>query len=790
MMAPEVPKYFVGRAEEQAEFRERLSDYRNRRVWFIHGIGGIGKSYILQKLQTLCVEDGLPQAYVEFDPSSVSTSIQTLRAIVADLWGDDDGKFCRANEKLTKLETLQRGLMPRVLEGIQAVTTVAGMAANILGSGVGSAAAGAFELARNLTASGMSENDATFYVQAPQLLLKSFKEDFEGFRKLHRRPVVLFFDAYERAESPLDELVRHLVLYLPETFFVIGSRDNIDWKTREDVEPGLRELNFYDTPIDDFIDKDSNAYFDERGVEGEELRERILTLTGGFPQLLALACDVVALAKEQEEEPSPEEFDYEAYEHEQVTQFLFGRFLDRLTGEKEFLRDIVLDLGLCRWANREVLETLFGVEPVTAEGYLKELRKFSFVIQTDRLGKVIRYHGHVRKAVLAWWRGSPRKRETIHRQMHEYHLPGWNERSDINHLRETLYHHVQFEPMQAMSVWFFAFDTALKGPSIPVCEALIGDIEDYSLVKDAVDDYSWGSINNLISIALCLLPTGSRSDNLQRVINLLKNEVLPVWTKDKHPREWAIVQNNLGNVYHLLPIGDLEENLRASIQHHQASLEVRTEESYPEEWAGSMNNLGISYSELFKHGHGDRVQKAIECHKDALRVRTKEDFPFQWAGTMLNLGSALCDLPTDDEGENIREAIECLEAALQVITKDAFPVQWAMIQNNLGSAFGSLHSGDLEENFWRARDFSEAALQIYTVDDFPYPWSKAQHNLGLIYTLWQDIKDGEEKRQMLTQAIEFFQNALTICTEEAFPYDHEISLRNLRNVERILAELS
>ena len=788
MRMPEVPKYFVGREKEQVEFRKRLADYQNKRTWVIHGTGGVGKSYILQKLQMLCVDEGLPHAYVEFDPSSVSTSVQSLREIVASLWGKDPGKFSQANGKLIKIETLQKGLLQGVLEKLKPVTPRVGLAVDIYtGSVFGSLGASAVEMVSELMARGMSKADAEFYVQAPQRLLKAFKEDFNEFRRHQKQPVVLLFDAYERAESAVDELVRHLVLHLPETFFVIGSRDNVDWKTREDVEPGLRELEVADTPIEDFIAEDSTAYFDERGVTGDELRESILTLTGAFPQLMALACDVVDLSKEIGEEPSAKDFDYETYEHEQVTQFLFGRFLDRLTGEKEYLRDIVLDVGLCRRANREVLETLFGVEPVKADGYLDELKKFSYVIPVDRLGKVIRYHERVRKAVYAWWKDSPKKRETIHRRMHEYHLPGWNERSDPNHLCEALYHHAQFEPKEAMVGWSSIFQAALRRAAVPLCEALIGDLEDYGLTKEDVDGYNWGVIQNSIGIAYGDLPTGDRSDNLWRAINCYE-KALWVYTEEEHPPEWATTQNNLGNAYRHLPTGDKTENLQQAIACYEAALRVRTEEAFLDQWAQTQNNLGNAFLDLPTGDLAENLQQAIDYYQPALRVYTEEEHPPEWATTQNNLGAAYFKLPTGDQTENLQQAIDYFEAALRVRTEEAFPIEWAATQNNLGAAHFKLPTGDRTENLQRAIDYFEAALRAWKEDSFPADWAMTKYNLGVAYGQLSVIKEGDEEKRLLEQAVQCFQNALTIYTEESFPNEHKLVLHNLALARQRLAD--
>ena len=65
---------------------------------------------------------------------------------------------------------------------------------------------------------------------------------------------------------------------------------------------------------------------------------------------------------------------------------------------------------------------------------------------------------------------------------------------------------------------------------------------------------------------------------------------------------------------------------------------------------------------------------------------------------------------------------------------------------------------------------------MYTHDAFPFEWAQTQNNLGLAYV--HRIRG--EWAENLERAIECFNYALTVLTAEAFPHDHEIVARNLK----------
>jgi tetratricopeptide (TPR) repeat protein len=78
-----------------------------------------------------------------------------------------------------------------------------------------------------------------------------------------------------------------------------------------------------------------------------------------------------------------------------------------------------------------------------------------------------------------------------------------------------------------------------------------------------------------------------------------------------------MTQNNLGNAYSDLPIGDRAANLQQAIACYQAALQVRTREAFPADWAATQNNLGLAYANLSRGDRAANLKQAIACYQAA-----------------------------------------------------------------------------------------------------------------------------------------------------------------------------
>ncbi|MEQ8998630.1 MAG: CHAT domain-containing tetratricopeptide repeat protein [Coleofasciculus sp. B1-GNL1-01] len=280
-------------------------------------------------------------------------------------------------------------------------------------------------------------------------------------------------------------------------------------------------------------------------------------------------------------------------------------------------------------------------------------------------------------------------------------------------------------------------------------------------------------------------PLGSQATNLEIAITGCQ-VALTLFTRENHSKNWATLQNNLGNAYCDRIRGERAENMENAIASFQAALEVRTREAFPRDWATLQNNLGTAYFDRIRGERAENIESAIISYQAALEVRTRDAFPSHWAGTQYNLGNAYYQRIRGERAENIETAIASFQAALEVYTRDAFPSQWAMTQHNLGTAYYQRIRGGRAENIETAIISYQAALEVYTRDAFPSDWARTQHNLGNAYH--QRIRG--EKAENMESAIASYQAALQVRTRDAFPSQWAATQNSLGNAyyQRIRGE--
>ncbi|PIW27136.1 MAG: hypothetical protein COW30_11610 [Rhodospirillales bacterium CG15_BIG_FIL_POST_REV_8_21_14_020_66_15] len=115
------------------------------------------------------------------------------------------------------------------------------------------------------------------------------------------------------------------------------------------------------------------------------------------------------------------------------------------------------------------------------------------------------------------------------------------------------------------------------------------------------------------------------------------------FTREAHPKDWAALQNRLGQICYRIDAqeGD-QELLKKALNHYQAALQVFNRIDHPLRWAEVMNNIGQAAAILGEQLKSvELFEKAIEACSSALEVRQKLDHPLMWAATQNNLGSAL-----------------------------------------------------------------------------------------------------------------------------------------------------
>jgi len=244
----------------------------------------------------------------------------------------------------------------------------------------------------------------------------------------------------------------------------------------------------------------------------------------------------------------------------------------------------------------------------------------------------------------------------------------------------------------------------------------------------------------LVRLGICLneFPLGSLGTNQEIAIAAYRN-ALRVYTEDKLPQDYALLNNNLGNAYSdLAPFSaNPREQIENGISAYRNALRVCTEEEQPQAWAATKNGLGNAYLALapFSGNPREQIENAIVAYLNALQVRTEAELPHDWAATNINLGavySALAPLSANPR-EQIENAIAAYRNALRVYTEEEQPQDWALTNNNLGNAFCNLAplSPNPREQIENGIAAYRNALRVYTEEEQPQGWARTNNNLGV-----------------------------------------------------------
>jgi tetratricopeptide (TPR) repeat protein len=204
----------------------------------------------------------------------------------------------------------------------------------------------------------------------------------------------------------------------------------------------------------------------------------------------------------------------------------------------------------------------------------------------------------------------------------------------------------------------------LPGESTEALEAARDELEQaLPVVRAEGDDEEVGDAEMRLGLMLQTLVAAHRArmpDAIQAY-----HRALRVFTRETHPREFAILHNNLATAYLSLPLVDEHAKMREAlaVSSFEEALRVVTLTDEPVEYAMLQNNLGNALQYMPSGHRLANVVRAIEAYDEALRVRTARDMPIEHANTIANKANALANLPDDLERpeagnpSNLREAV-------------------------------------------------------------------------------------------------------------------------------------
>ena len=151
---------------------------------------------------------------------------------------------------------------------------------------------------------------------------------------------------------------------------------------------------------------------------------------------------------------------------------------------------------------------------------------------------------------------------------------------------------------------------------------------------------------------------------------------LRTFDRERFPKEFAILQNNLATAFLSMPFTDTRAKMREAlaVQAFEEGLKIVNIIDHPAEYAMLQNNLGNALQYASSSHTLENNLRAIEAYDEALKVRVRETMPAEYANTIANKANCLWNLP-DDPGDpergnsgNMRRALDCYREAREIFS--------------------------------------------------------------------------------------------------------------------------
>lgn len=126
---------------------------------------------------------------------------------------------------------------------------------------------------------------------------------------------------------------------------------------------------------------------------------------------------------------------------------------------------------------------------------------------------------------------------------------------------------------------------------------------------------------------------------------------LRVFERERYPKEFAILQNNLATAFLSIPLSDERGKMREAlaVQAFEEGLRVVNIVDHPVEYAMLQNNLGNALQYASSSHQLANNLRALDAYDEALKVRKRDTMPLAYANTLTNRANCLQNLPDDPD---------------------------------------------------------------------------------------------------------------------------------------------
>lgn len=445
---------FTDRDDEVRLF-SRLLDHTfpEYHVLAVHGVGGVGKSTLLNEFAQMCCDRTVPIARVDGAvPQTVIKVTRTIRRQLSDRrwlnpfrqFDRDIRKYLEIQSKIDSSELTQQ--ISEVLSSIGSVVDPTGIYDKL----------GKETLRTGLSAlfSFLSRPEVDFYIQADVLLARRLTE---GLARAEPGKLVIMFDAHERLPSKVqDWIVQSFAPNLGEqAILVIASRPRLSGLWADWEATGiLRQIELLD-----FDKSATRKMLARRDIAEESLVDEVFTFTRGHPLCIALVAEIgVELDKRF-----------------LVMRSLVERVLDQVTDPR--LMDLLRLCAVPRYFNQDIVDYLAG-EVSDLEKDVTRLEDYSFVTSVEH-GYVM--HEAVRDYLVARLaRRSPARYRELNERALSYFRRGLTQAYSAERPEFALdaaYHQLNLSEQDGVQYCIDLFAVANSTLDLPLAASVIRELE-------------------------------------------------------------------------------------------------------------------------------------------------------------------------------------------------------------------------------------------------------------------------------------------------------------------------
>ncbi|VVJ25022.1 Uncharacterised protein [Amycolatopsis camponoti] len=295
---------FVGRQEELGQFQDNLrlevDDVRRRFLYSIHGDAGIGKTFLVRQFARLAREHGCLTAYIDESVYDIPAALEAISVALAQ-------QDAPCKELVKRAETYRKHQYeldadPAAPEGLSSALTRSAVRIGLRAAediplvgpfakelNTDAVAGQADRLRSYLTSKLRNHLDVRLMLSPVEVLTPLFVADLGEIAA--ERPIVLFFDTYERTGVFLDAWLRTLLSGrygdLPANLvLVVAGQHPLDVNTWGDYLSIRSNI-----AMQLFTEAEAVELLAARGVTDKGVIDVVLGLTGRLPVLVAMLAE-------------------------------------------------------------------------------------------------------------------------------------------------------------------------------------------------------------------------------------------------------------------------------------------------------------------------------------------------------------------------------------------------------------------------------------------------------------------------------------------------------------------